>query len=702
MCVACCARDGVRRACACGRAGDPSSPTFNATHPVHGSPVPSLGLGAIAAAAAAESVSASAAPPDAQAPAAQAPLRNVAALSPVAPGVETGTPRPGYVADSEAAKAPAASAASAAAVHTATPRPGLAAPPEPSSGPGPDTPRVLESAPPPADPPPANPPPPPPPAASEAASAPPAEVSASPPKPLATVAAAVSPACERADTPASPTVLASKAASEAASEAVAEAVVELEGVSLVEDGDNDWTTEAELAPPLTQLVDAEIAKARDELTTMLALEAVKWRLCKKLSPADAAAPKLANMLGGALTMRKEELGRAKPPVFATASPEEAVECESCWQQRMAALLIELRGDEHAATAEAAGEPWFQAILAAKKEVMDPNEDRLSSHLEGMWTDHVSAAERDLKGSRLRDVMKARARTIHNTLKGAMDDVERQFCDGMRPLVKARLAKLPPSTPRPLDDVQISALCTATVKAFRVGFDRPWEIATLEKHLAGSMEPDPAADAPSRVLRAASDISTDPVGYLLGLVLGSAELPIAVETRDWLASTVAAYLDPFIDGEVPSSEYHSRSSGFFMERYDGRSVARVFAHVVQSTIGSSIPSLLSVARTPQVAKGMARDARRRFTDAHSSPERPCAVRHALYHQDEHQLRLRPSQSRHWPTAHDRRGDQPLLRRARHAHTVPTPVRAASRAHVAPQLHLCWLICVISLAPTHATF
>jgi len=205
------------------------------------------------------------------------------------------------------------------------------------------------------------------------------------------------------------------------------------------------------------------------------------------------------------------------------------------------------------------------MMAAKKEVMDPNEDRLSSHLEGMWTDHVSAAERDLKGSRLRDVMKARARTIHNTLKGAMDDVERQFCDGMRPLVKARLAKLPPSTPRPLDDVQISALCTATVKAFRVGFDRPWEIATLEKHLAGSMEPDPAADAPSRVLRAASDISTDPVGYLLGLVLGSAELPIAVETRDWLASTVAAYLDPFIDGEVPSSEYHSRSSGFFMER-----------------------------------------------------------------------------------------------------------------------------------------
>ena len=145
-------------------------------------------------------------------------------------------------------------------------------------------------------------------------------------------------------------------------------------------------------------------------------------------------------------------------------------------------------------------------------------------------------------------------------------VERQFRDGMKPIVAGKAPQL--------DDAAVTALITACIKAVRVGFDRPWAIPTLEKQLAASMaiEQQEAAaqrDAPSAPLRAASSIATDPVGYLLGLVLGSADLPLATGARDWLASPVAAYLDPFIDGEVPADQYVTRSAGTFMARLQQR-------------------------------------------------------------------------------------------------------------------------------------
>ena len=42
-----------------------------------------------------------------------------------------------------------------------------------------------------------------------------------------------------------------------------------------------------------------------------------------------------------------------------------------------------------------------------------------------------------------------------------------------------------------------------------------------------------------------------------------------EQREWLASATAWYLDPFVDGEVAAVEYHSRSSGTFMQRLRDR-------------------------------------------------------------------------------------------------------------------------------------
>ena len=200
-------------------------------------------------------------------------------------------------------------------------------------------------------------------------------------------------------------------------------------------------------------------------------------------------------------------------------------------------------------------------------------------------------------------MKAHARTINGSLKAAMDDVEHQFCEGMRPIVTAKLKEGAASGgggggggSSPPDADQLTALILAGIRAFRVGFDKPWEIKTLEKQLTACMQLDQtekdaakaaldaqiAAAKPQPQLKASSDLNTDPVGFLLGLVLGSVELPLEPPVRDWLATACADYLDPFIDGEVPPSQYHSRSDGTFLQRLRGRWASRPEAD------GSSMP------------------------------------------------------------------------------------------------------------------
>ena len=52
----------------------------------------------------------------------------------------------------------------------------------------------------------------------------------------------------------------------------------------------------------------------------------------------------------------------------------------------------MRDASHAASAEATAGPWVLVVLAAKKEVMDPNESRLTSHMEGMWGEQVAEAQ----------------------------------------------------------------------------------------------------------------------------------------------------------------------------------------------------------------------------------------------------------------------------------------------------------------------
>ena len=343
------------------------------------------------------------------------------------------------------------------------------------------------------------------------------------------------------------------------------------------DGD-DWTAEDELPSNLTSVVDAQLKAAQEDLTKVLQLEAAKWAIGNKLLPRDEKKPELTAQLGALISIRKEAATSKVPDFGASLSEMEKQECVAAWRQRMSTLFVQMRSATVAKSALAVAEPWVTAVLDAKREVMDPNEQRLSEHLEGMWTEQVSAAKKELAGSRLRDVMKAHARTINGSLKAAMDDVEGQFCDGMTPIVAGKVGAA-------LDASQVPVLVRSAIRSFRVGFDRPWDIKTLEKQLLPGMQIDQAerdalalaeatedAARPPPPIKATSDATSDPVGFLLGLVLGSVELPVAEDVRNFLWTSVAVYLDPFIDGEVPASQYDARSEGWFMTRLKARWVA----------------------------------------------------------------------------------------------------------------------------------
>jgi len=140
------------------------------------------------------------------------------------------------------------------------------------------------------------------------------------------------------------------------------------------------------------------------------------------------------------------------------------------------------------------------------------------------------------------VMCEHAQAVHEMLMSAMDDVEQQFKGGMAPLLATKLPEL--SEPTRLE------MITACIRAFRIGFDRPWAVSHLESLLS---------------TRELARSSSDPVGWLAFLVLGKVELPTSATLGTFLTVTVASYLDPFIDGEVPAHQYTARSRGFFIER-----------------------------------------------------------------------------------------------------------------------------------------
>ena len=290
----------------------------------------------------------------------------------------------------------------------------------------------------------------------------------------------------------------------------------------------------------------------------MAIEAAKFALSQELLPKDATSLSLERMVGAALSMKQEELrnGRPKPPVFSLPDKAASAECSTAWAAKYGALLEELRSEASLEEARAAAAPWAAAVLEAKREVIEPNRERLSEHLQNMWVENMDAAKRVLEGSRLRAVMKAKALDVHKTLTLAMNDVERQFREGMVPFALQKASGLTHD--------QVGALCTASIKYFREGFDRPWALATLEKELEHCMPKEEPVVISTKDTGSAT-LADDPLAFLLGLTLGACELPLEPSVRDFLASATATYLDPFIDGEVPAAEYHKRSEGLMMPR-----------------------------------------------------------------------------------------------------------------------------------------
>jgi len=312
----------------------------------------------------------------------------------------------------------------------------------------------------------------------------------------------------------------------------------------------------ELPAEQQALVDAKLASVRPELLRLVAIEAAKFALAKELRPKDAPATALEDFVSDFVKSKRAAVssGQEKAPAFDFELGAVG------WKAGYVAMLTDLQGDESLAETQEMAAPWVTAVLEAKREVIDPNHGRLSEHLMSMWAEQMERAKKEIGGSRLRTVMKAKALHVNQTLKAAMDDVERQFRDGMAPSAQQKII-----TNDVLEYDEVVALCAAAIRYFREGFDRPWALATIEKELLACMGAEEVPVMLSARKTMTATMEEDPVSWLLGLVLGAHELPLEREAREFVASTTATYLDPFIDGEVPASEYHARSEGFFMAR-----------------------------------------------------------------------------------------------------------------------------------------
>ena len=183
----------------------------------------------------------------------------------------------------------------------------------------------------------------------------------------------------------------------------------------------------------------------------------------------------------------------------------------------------------------------------------------------------------------------------------MNEVAGQFKDGMlqRLRIVPELANL--------EKAAVIDLCSAAIDAFRAGFDRPWQLSSLEDDLdarcplpeglkrlqnsRGSGVEGLGDATPSRkqvfvddltvyladedkddddddlheVAARITDLGREPAQTLLGLVLGVARLPLRRNAADFVSVAVAKYLDPFIDGEVAAPNRDSLRGQGCLER-----------------------------------------------------------------------------------------------------------------------------------------
>jgi len=173
---------------------------------------------------------------------------------------------------------------------------------------------------------------------------------------------------------------------------------------------------------------------------------------------------------------------------------------------------------------------------------------------------MNSAVSELTGSRLRSVIKAKALSINKILMSAMDDVQSQFCGGMRQLST-------PALTASLSADEISTLCTSAVVAVRTVLDADYVTSLLEKQLEERINPRQTTTQLTPLSRDSSvpTPDADALGWLRAFMLGSTALDLPADVNHFLLVEVSRYLDPFLDGDVPPSECIKRSEGFFVTR-----------------------------------------------------------------------------------------------------------------------------------------
>ena len=328
-------------------------------------------------------------------------------------------------------------------------------------------------------------------------------------------------------TPGTPRYGAAAAAPGAASgEGVSVGDVHAELVEPAEEAAAEERGDIQLAEGLEARVEAQLGAARTSLQRRAALCACSWLVTQQMRKgSDAAAPTLPAAITRAIATdpAPPDFGRELPPA-------EQAACERRWRFRHRALKAEVEAAAGAAAAEQAARPWADKLLEAELLVIEPNMPQLSEHLVAMCTEHLEQASRDL--SRMppnvqASSLKGKAASVKRVLDAALDDVERQFNEGMLAVAKPLLATLPELQAEP---ALVPQLVAGLVAAHRTLVEAEHASAALMEAQLDEMVAAGAAAASAKEGNAKSGYA-----FLHSCVLGNHALAMPAEQYDFLCN-----------------------------------------------------------------------------------------------------------------------------------------------------------------------
>ena len=333
-------------------------------------------------------------------------------------------------------------------------------------------------------------------------------------------------------------------------------------VALTLDGDEP------LSAPLENAVEAQVTATRKKFERDAAIRAAEWLVARDMrAEASKTSEGRVHPDSPALLEAIAELvGKAElptPPFDGLGGGAASrTACEKRWKQRIASLKEEVSASvEGAEAAEATAKPWAAKMLEAKRMVIDPNMEQLAEHLKAMRADQLDAMARDVRRmpSNVQQAHLARkATSAQRVLQAALDDVEGQFNGGMLQLARPMLEQLDDVVSAPEgQEGLITRLVSDCCHAHRLLVEEEFASTGAMVDELTKLVATPAPALAPKESEAKAFIST--------IILGNYPLALPPDQYDFLTSQVAIYLDPFIDGEVPKTQYEERSKGHFLPR-----------------------------------------------------------------------------------------------------------------------------------------